>query len=196
MNAKASALALPHEMPPLIRLRYLWWVAASIIILVASIRLQHLWFLNFVHVFTGVLWTGIDLFMGFVVGPILRKMDLDTRRAFLTRLMPRMLFLMPTLAMVTTTAGWYMASQLGFFSLGFPEFWWVVAALAIVSILTVQGIGILLPVNLRILFEFKKDAPDTDRIGRWMRTYVRVVASQGVMQVGIVVIMSKFATGL
>ena len=28
------------------------------------------WFLNFVHVICGVMWTGIDLFMGFIIGPI------------------------------------------------------------------------------------------------------------------------------
>ncbi len=34
-------------------------------------------FLNFVHVICGVLWTGIDLFMGFVIGPILRKVGMS-----------------------------------------------------------------------------------------------------------------------
>lgn len=30
------------------------------------------WFLNRVHAMSGVLWTGTDLFMGFVIGPIIR----------------------------------------------------------------------------------------------------------------------------
>ena len=37
--------------------------------------------------------------------------------------------------------------------------------------------------------------PDTQKIARWMRTYLRVVAVQGTMQVAIIVVMARFATG-
>lgn len=196
MSNRANALALPAEVTPIVQLRYLWWALASVLVMVVAIQVQRMWFLNFVHIFSGVLWTGIDLFMGFVVGPILRRMDLDARRAFVTRLMPRMLFLMPTLAMLTTTSGWFLASRMGFMSLPFPEFAWVAAALAVVTVLKVQGFGILLPLNLRVLFELRKDNPDLPRIGRWMQRYVRVVASQGAMQIGIIIIMAQFRAGL
>ena len=36
---------------------------------------------------------------------------------------------------------------------------------------------------------------DPDKLKRWMRTYVRVVAIQGTMQVAIIVVMARFATG-
>ncbi|MFQ5915546.1 MAG: hypothetical protein ACE5JS_20440 [Nitrospinota bacterium] len=196
MNTKAIALGQPDQAISIIQYRYFWWVAATLLVLLFAIRLHNFWFLNFVHVFAGLLWTGVDLFMGFVIGPILRRLNPDTRLTFVTRLMPRMLFLMPTVSMVTTTAGWYLASWMGFFSLSFPKFGWVLAALVIVTVLTVQGLGILLPVNLRVLFEARRAAPDTARIARWMRIYVRTVASQGVMQVGMIVIMTRFATGL
>ena len=48
--------------------------------MVAAIALGNLWFLNFVHVSSSLLWTGVDLFMGFVLGPILRRVDLPVRR--------------------------------------------------------------------------------------------------------------------
>ena len=160
------------------------------------IRYGSLWWLNFVHVLSGGLWTGIDLFMGFVVGPVLRRIPLDARRAVIGGLVPRTLFLMPTLSIVTTTAGWFLGVRLGYLDLGYPEFWWVVVALAIVTVLTVQGLGILLPTNLRLYFEMRKPVPDGVRIGRWMRWYVGVVALQGTLQVLIIVVMAKFATGL
>ncbi len=40
--------------------------------MIAAIVSGNIWFLNWVHVMCGVLWTGIDLFMGFVLGPVLR----------------------------------------------------------------------------------------------------------------------------
>jgi len=41
----------------------------------------------------------------------------------------------------------------------------------------------------------QKPQPDGEKIGRWMKTYVLVVAVQGVMQVAIIVVMARFATG-
>ena len=35
---------------------------------IAAIVIGNLWFLDFVHIFSSLLWTGIDLFMGFVLG--------------------------------------------------------------------------------------------------------------------------------
>src|SRR5579871_6024451 len=139
-----------------IRLANLLWVALAVAVMIAAIASQVLWFLNFVHVMAGLMWTGIDLFMGFVIGPILRSCDLATRRAFITRLMPKMLFLMPTLAAVTGTAGWFLAKEMGFLDLAYPQFYWVLTALVLIALLTVQGFGILLPTNLRVCFEMQK----------------------------------------
>ncbi len=174
------------------------YIAAAIAALAAmavAILGSSLWFLNFVHVMAGSLWTGIDLFMGFVIGPVLRRVSLDTRRAMIAGIIPRTLILMPTLSAITSTAGWFLAVRLGFLDLGYPQFWWVIAALAIVSVLTVQGLGYLLPMNLKLYFEIQKPAPDPEKLKRWMRTYVRVVGVQGVMQVAIIVVMARFATG-
>jgi CHASE2 domain-containing sensor protein len=85
---------------------------------------------------------------------------------------------------------------MGFLDLGYPEFWWVAAALAILAVLTVQGLGILTPVNIFVYLEMLKAKPDAEKIGRWMKIYVRVVAIQGAMQVAMIMIMVKFATGL
>jgi hypothetical protein len=179
-----------------IRLANLWWVALAVAVMIAAIASHLLWFLNFVHVMTGLMWTGIDIFMGFVIGPILRSCDLATRRAFITRLMPKMLFLMPTLAAVTGTAGWFLAKDMGFLDLAYPQFYWVLAALILIALLTVQGFGILLPTNLRVCLEMQRPAPDVAKIGGWMRRYVRTVALQGLMQVAIIVVMARFVTGL
>jgi hypothetical protein len=193
--SEATATLPPLDVTPEIRWRNLAWVALVLAVMIGAIQGDDLWLLNFVHVIAGVLWTGIDLFMGFVVGPILRRVDIATRRAIVVRLMPRMLFLMPTLSIVTTTAGWFLAGARGYLDLPLPQFWWVAAALVIVTVLTIQGLGILLPINLRVFFEFRKEQPDLPRIGRWMRTYVRVIAAQGVMQVAIIVVMARFVTG-
>jgi len=180
----------------LVRWHHLWWVAAALAVTALAVWLEDIWFLNFVHVFAGLLWTGIDLFMGFVLGPILRHLDLPARRALTLRLMPRMLFLMPTLSIVTGTAGWFLAQELGYLELPWPQSGWVIAALVIIALLTVQGLGVLLPTNVRVCLELQKTSPDLDKITRWMRRYLLSVAAQGVMQIAIIAIMAKFVAGL
>ena len=185
----------PARIAAPLRPAYIIAAAAALAAMTVAILGSSLWFLNFVHVMAGSLWTGIDLFMGFVIGPVLRGVSLDTRRAMIAGIIPRTLILMPTLSAITSTAGWFLAVRLGFLDLGYPQFWWGIAALAIVSVLTIQGLGYLLPMNLKLYFEIQKSAPDPAKLQRWMRTYVRVVGVQGVMQVAIIVVMARFATG-
>ena len=113
---------LPPTPVNLIRWYYLWYVAVALAVMIAVIASRHLWALNFLHVFTGLLWTGIDLFMGFLLGPILRVIDIPARKAVLLRLTPRTLFLMPTLAIVNGTTGWYLAEIMGFTALPWPQY--------------------------------------------------------------------------
>jgi len=191
-----SALVPPSAIASPLRPWYLVAAVAAVAVMIVAILNTGLWFLNFVHVMSGTLWTGIDLFMGFVVGPALRRAPLDTRRNMIAGIIPRTLVLMPTLSAITSTAGWFLAVRLGYLDVGYPQFWWVIAALVIVSVLTIQGLGYLLPTNLRLYFEIQKPQPDHQKLGRWMRTYVRVVAVQGCMQVAIIVVMARFATSL
>jgi hypothetical protein len=61
-----------------------WYVVAAVlalVMMVLAVQYGSDWLLNFLHVMTGALWTGIDLFMGFVVGPVLKRLPLEARRA-------------------------------------------------------------------------------------------------------------------
>ena len=182
--------------PTVIRWQYLGYAVLAILVMIAAITSHDRWLLNFVHVICGVMWTGIDLFMGFIVGPILRRVDLAARREVIVRLVPRTLFLMPTLAIITGTSGWYLAKDLGFLDLAWPQFGWVAAALALVTLMTIQGTGYLLPTNLRVCLELRKPKADTEKISRMMRAFFFAVACQGAMQVLTIVIMARFVAGI
>jgi hypothetical protein len=184
--------------PPvqIIRWHYLFYVALALAIMIAAIASHDRWFLNFVHVLCGVLWTGIDLFMGFIVGPILRRVPLSARREVITRLVPKTLFLLPTLAIITGTTGWFLAKDLGFTELAWPEYGWVAAALTLVGLMTVLGIGYLLPTNLWVCIQLQKPAPDHEKVGRVMRNYFYAVAAQGLMQVTTLIVMARLVSGI
>jgi hypothetical protein len=188
-----TATAVPSN---IIRWHYLVYVAIALAIMVAAIVSGDRFALNFVHVFAGLLWTGFDLFLGFVLGPILRKVDFKTRRDIAIRLTPRTLFLMPTLAAITGTTGWYLVVMLGFNDLPWPQFSWVAAALTLITLMTIQGFVLLLPANVRVCLELMKERPDLAQISRWLRFYVVMTGAQGAMQVLMIVIMARFVTGI
>ena len=181
--------------PPKISILPNLWVIIPIVAVVVAIISANLLLLNYVHVFTAILWTGTDIFMAFLLGPVLRNVSLATRKEVISWLMPKMVFFMPTVAAVTTTAGYFLASRMGLITLDPPVVYWIYAILLIVSIMFIQGLGILLPTNLRIYFEMRKNEPDMSRIQRLMRMYVKVVAIQAAMQFVIIFIMAEFATG-
>lgn len=181
--------------PPKISILPNLWVIIPIVAVVVAILSANLLLLNYIHVFTAILWTGTDIFMAFLLGPVLRNVSLATRKEVIFWLMPKMVFYMPTVAAFTTTAGYFLASKMGLITLNPPIVYWISAVLVIVSIMFIQGLGILLPTNLSIYFEMRKSEPDMSRIQRLMRMYVKVVAIQAAMQFVIIFIMAEFATG-
>ena len=176
--------------------RNLLWVVLALGVMVVAIIWGNDWFLRYLHVASGILLTGADILFGFVVGPVVRAMPFEARRSFSLNMLPKTLFIMQTLGIMAPTSGWFLAVRMGYIDLGYPEFWWVIAALVISTILAVQGLGILLPSSLRAYREMRKENPDPEKARRIMRIYFVTLASQGIFQVLIVMIMVKFATGL
>jgi hypothetical protein len=72
----------------------------------------------------------------------------------------------------------------------------VVAALILVALMTIQGLGFLTPVNVFVCLELQKINPDMNKISYWMQRYFYAVALQGAMQVAIIVVMTRFRAGV
>ncbi len=70
---------------------------------------------TYVHVMAGVLWTGIDVFMALVIGPVLGALSVEERASWFETFTPKMAFLMPTLATVTIFGGITLAVRIGVF---------------------------------------------------------------------------------
>ena len=167
---------------------------AIIVLLIVSIAGNWLWALDFFHVAGGGLWTGIDLFVGLAIGPIIGRMSVPARIEFSTRFMPKMLVIMPTLVIVTLAAGYQLARHLGFLASNSPNHGLLVASYIVVGVMAVIALGILEPANLAVLFELKKERPNGERIGKLMRIFILTAGITGVMQVATLVIMTRLAT--
>lgn len=150
----------------------------------------NLLYLDYVHVLSGGTWTGIDLFMGLVMSRVIRSLPVSQRAEVAKRLTPRTLFLLPSLAGTAITSGVYLAMAEGRFSLANP---WILAAGVVVLVLLVQGLGMLLPNNVRILLEVQKERPDVEKIVRLNRRNLGISGSQAVFQFAIILVMANLA---
>jgi len=196
----------------------------------------------YVHVMAGVMWTGIDLFMALVLGPVIGGLAVDERANVFQRFTPKMTFLMPALATVTIAGGITLALRLGVFPnaepwlalltaatlvpvlglLGwqfsaFRDWRWLVAfavvavgsgaflatalpafamtspvmlvTLAIITVLSVLGFGVLLPGEVRMYREMTSADPDSEVISTIGMRNAKLAGVQGVFQLSIIVVM-------
>jgi len=195
--AQAPPPAEPFDRTKLeiVPLKGLPFVAAALIALVVVIANDWPWGLTFFHVVGGGLWTAIDLFFGFMVGPIIARLSAPARIDFSARFMPKMLLLMPTLVLCTMASGWQLGHHLGFTDASYFRHGWIVASYIVVGVMSVIALGILEPANLAVLFELKKPKPNGELIGKLMRRYIYTAGVTGAMQIATLVIMTRIASG-
>lgn len=169
-------------------------VAVVIGLLIAAIAGDWLWGLTFFHVVGGGLWTGVDLFVGFIVGPIIGRMSIPARIEFSIRFMPKMLLLMPMLVTMTLASGFQLARHLGYLDPAFPRHAWIVASFVVVGVMATVALGYLEPANLAVLFELRKPQPNGLVIEKLMKRFVYTAGITGVAQVATLIIMTRIAS--
>ena len=196
MTSVAHAPAAPAERPQfeIVPKKGLPIVALVLIGVVIAIAHNARWGLVFTHVVGGGLWTAIDLFVGFVVGPIIGRMSIPARIEFSTRFMPMMLLIMPTVVTMTLAAGFQLARQDGFLDTSNPRHAWVVTSFCVVGVMAVIALAYLEPANVAVLFELKKPQPDGAVIEKLMKRFVYTAGITGVMQIATLVIMTRLVS--
>ena len=192
--AHTDTAAPPQKKLEIVPVKSLPVVAVVLIGLVVAIATNRLWAIDFYHVVGGGMWTAIDLFLGFVLGPILGTMSIPSRIELTKRLMPKMVVLMPTLVVMTLAGGFQLARHQGFILSSDKHHGWIVASMIIVGALAVIAIGILEPANIAVLYELRKPNPNGERIGKLMKRFLYTAGITGVLQAGILVVMTRIAT--
>jgi hypothetical protein len=191
--------AAEHAAPPRIEFEIvprkgLIAAAIAVVAIVAAVASNKLWPLTFLHVAGGAAWTIIDLFLGLLLGPIMGKLSVPARVELTTRLMPRMVLLMPIVVSMTLASGWQLGFHEGTVLTSYPNHGWVVASFIVVGVMSVLALGLLEPANIAVLFELKKRRPDPAVIERLMKRFMYCAGVLGIMQVATLVIMTKLAS--
>ena len=195
-EARPDASAGAPARPPfqVIPVRGLPIVALVLAGVVVAIARNERWGLVFCHVVGGGLWTGIDLFVGFVVGPIIGRLSIPARVEFSIRFMPKMALIIPTVVTGTLAAGFQLARQDGFLDTSHPNHGWVVASMCVVGVMAVIALAYLEPANIAVLFELRKPQPDGEVIARLMRRFIYTAGITGAMQVATLIIMTRLVS--
>jgi hypothetical protein len=168
--------------------------AVLVALLIAAIAVNSKWPIDFFHVAGGAAWTIIDLFFGLIIGPILGRLSPPARVELSTRLMPKMLVIMPTVVTLTLAAGWQLGVKEGTVLSTDPNHHLVVASFIVVGVMSVLALGLLEPANIAVLFELKKPRPRPEVIERLMKRFVYCAGALGLMQIATLVIMTKIAS--
>jgi len=180
LSSKTSAIVGPSA--------YLT-LAVPIVALIVALLSGSLLLLNYVHVLIAGTWTGIDLFMGLVMSRVMRGLSPQSRAEVIKKLVPMMLFFMPGLASVGITAGIYLAGRLGLSFFSTP----IIIAIIIVAILSVQGFGLILPNEVRVLLELRKANPNIEKVVKLGMRNIYFAGSQTIFQIAIVFVMAYLA---
>jgi hypothetical protein len=188
----AGAAARPNIQ--IIPVRTLPIVALVLVGVIVAIARNQRWGLVFCHVVGGGLWTAIDLFVGFVVGPIVGRLSIPARVEFSSRFMPMMAVIIPTVVTMTLAAGFQLARQDGFLDTSSPNHAWVVASMCVVGVMAVIALSYLEPANIAVLFELKKPQPDGEVIAKLMKRFIYTAGITGAMQVATLVIMTRLVS--
>jgi hypothetical protein len=170
-------------------------VGVALVCLIAAIEANKLWPLMFLHVGAGAAWTIVDLFLGLVLGPIIGRMSIPARIEFTTRLMPKMVLIMPTVVTLTLAAGWQLGIKTGNVLSVSQNHGWVVASYIVVGVMGVLALGLLEPANIAVLVELKKPRPNPHVIEQLMKRFIYCAGILGVLQIATLVIMTKLASG-
>jgi hypothetical protein len=204
-DVAAPTVSVPPEAPPgapsgrpdfqVVPLKGLPIVGVILIGLVVAIAAGELWPLIFLHVAFGAAWTIVDLFMGFVIGPILGRMSVPARIELTTKLMPKMVLIMPTVVSVTLAAGWQLGVEMGTVDSSYYHHGLLVASYIVVGVMAVIALGLLEPANIAVLTELKKPSPNPAVIEKLMKRFIYTSGIIGAMQIATLVIMTRIAAG-
>ena len=217
-------------------------VLLSVAALVYAVTMASVQIHTYVHVMTGLLWTGTDLFIGAVLGPAVGGLDEEQSAAVFQRLTPKTSFFLPAMAFATIAGGITLAQRLGLFPHAEPwlalftavnlipvllllgwrlDAWrdrrwqaafavvtvgslaWValtigsfrmttpaiVVALGIVTVLSVQGFGFLLPGEIRMYVEMTSEDPDPGVISAIGAQNAKLGGVQGLFQLALIAVM-------
>jgi hypothetical protein len=168
--------------------------AAAVVLVTLAIAGNWQWALVFCHVAGGGLWTGIDLFVGLVLGPILGRLSIPARAEFSAKFMPKMVIIMPTVVMMTLATGFQIARKMGNLYAKSPNHPWLIASFCVVGVMAVIALGILEPANIAVLFEMNKPVPNGELIGKLMKRFIYTAGITGLMQIATLIIMTRVAT--
>lgn len=123
------------------------------------------------------------------------RMSIPARVEFTTKLMPKMVLIMPTVVTVSLAAGWQLSTKLGTNLAANPSHGWVVVSFIVVGVMAIIALGLLEPANIAVLFELKKPRPNPAVIERLMKRFIYSAGILGAMQVATLAIMAKITSG-
>ncbi len=163
------------------------WAAFIIFALSGNLLL-----LDYIHVLTGAIWTGTDIFLGLIFIKVVKTLDIQTKYDVAQRVLPMTLFFIPSATVLTTLAGLILAIRENTFS-ELPSTL-IIPLFAVGAILAVISFIFILPASLKIrkMKEGQRDEAALNDSSRLLDNLTIYGAVQLLFQIIIIGFMAYF----
>ncbi|MGP6220808.1 hypothetical protein [Caldiplasma sukawensis] len=168
--------------------------AGSVIIpwlaFIAAIVIGNVVFLDYVHVLTGAIWTGSDIFLSIILGRVVKTLGSNQKVSIAKNLIPMTMFYIPSTSLLTPGAGLYLAMIENAFSSVSVQFIYSLIALGVV--LVAISFLVILPSSYRILKADEKDSNDANKIIKNLGYITTFAGIQMILQIIMIGFMAVF----
>ena len=148
--------------------------------------------LDYIHVLTGAIWAGTDIFLGLIFIRVVKTIDIQTKYDVAQRVLPMTLFFIPSVTVLTPLAGLILAIRENTFR-ELPSTI-TISLFAVGLILVVISFIFILPASLKIrkLEKGQRDEIALNRASRLLNNLTVYGAVQLLFQIIIIGFMANF----
>ncbi len=153
---------------------------------IASLIIPGILILDYVHVLFGALWTGVDVFLGFIFFIVLSGMEDKLKSDIAFRLIPMLLYFIPAISVLTPLLGFALALRENIFTLNFI----FIAIITISIVLGLVSFVVIVPAMYKIYKGFKNNSVNENRNGKFLMRVTKAATLQMVLQIIIISLMA------
>lgn len=161
------------------------WLAFVIAIIIGNIV-----FLDYVHVLTGAIWTGSDIFLSIILGRVVKTLGSTQKVSIAKNLIPMTMFYIPSTSLLTPGAGLYLAMTENSFVSVSSQFTYSLIAIGV--FLVAISFLVILPSSYRIIKADDKDVDGTNKIIKNLDYITTFAGIQMVLQIIMIGFMAVF----
>lgn len=162
-------------------------IIIPVIAFIAAFISGSILFLDYVHVITGAVWIGTEVFLGLLFSSVIGTIDPISKTDIGRRIIPMTLFFIPSASIVTPLAGYILFIRENVCSVKSPLF---IAIAVIGAIIVTISFVVIAPYSYSLKRIVEKESPDINKVSKNLSIISKGALLQLFFQIIIVSLMA------